>query len=270
MAELELTSIQIERFTFETPKKLTQNLAHRIASELTLAIIQDGKASLVVSGGKTPLALFQYLSQIDIEWEHITISLVDERYVSTNSERSNEKFIHENLLRNFAKKAHFVGLYNRSSTLESAAFIAASRINKLSKPFTVVILGMGEDGHTASFFPGASRLEQALDRKTRALVLPIRSHHALEGRLTMTLPFLISSSFIALHIEGHKKLRVFEKALKNEKNLEYTLPIHAVLKNSFYPVKLYWSPTEDELKNYSAKEPLLTGLFSAPDTKRND
>lgn len=95
---------------------------------------------------------FHYLSKADIDWQNIIITLVDERFVPAHHERSNEHMVQRYLLQNCAVKARFIGLYHKARTVELAAFSAASRVNTLPKPFDVVVLGMGVDGHTASFF----------------------------------------------------------------------------------------------------------------------
>lgn len=230
----------VDRLNFETPTALAVALADRVASELTVAVNERGNAVLAVSGGRTPEIFFYYLSKAEIAWEHITITLVDERYVPTTSVRSNEKLVRSHLLQHCAAKARFIGLYNETITAELAAFSAAARVSGLLRPFDVVVLGMGEDGHTASLFPNGDRLKQALDPNSQALVLPIHAKKITEPRLTMTLPVLTSARFIALHLEGQPKLDSLTKALQTGDEL--AMPIRAVLSHAAHPVQVYWSP----------------------------
>lgn len=239
-----MIALHIDRHTFDRPEDLARSLADRVATELSLAINERNQATLAVSGGETPKLFFNYLSQIDIAWDKVTITLVDERFVAPDNLRSNERLVRQHLLKNYAERARFIGLYMRSTTAELAAFSAASRINNIPRPFDVVILGMGLDGHTASFFPGGDRLKQAIDPQSRALVVPIHARGAEEPRLTLTLPLLIEAHFIALHIEGEAKLEKFEQALELGEAAE--IPIRAVLRNAATPVQLFWSPSTEK------------------------
>ncbi|WP_295897778.1 6-phosphogluconolactonase [uncultured Bartonella sp.] len=239
-----MSLMDTNRLNFDTPSALASALADRVAAELSVAIVERKQAVLAVSGGKTPELFFHYLAKADIDWKNILVTLVDERFVPVTNDRSNERLVRTSLLQNFASKARFYGLYNPSITAELAAFSAASRINGLPRPFDVIVLGMGTDGHTASFFPGGDRLKQAIDPQSRALVLPIHARGLKEARLTLTLPVIAEARFIALHIEGQEKLDVFERALTDGPIEE--LPIRAVLKNTRHPIQVYWSPKEEE------------------------
>ncbi|WP_375616357.1 MULTISPECIES: 6-phosphogluconolactonase [unclassified Bartonella] len=237
--------MNIDRLDFETPQTLALALADRVAAELSVSVLERKRAVLAVSGGKTPELFFHYLSKADIDWQKIIITLVDERFVPTHDERSNEHMVRCHLLQNFAAKARFVGLYHKAITAELAAFSAASRVNTLPKPFDVVVLGMGEDGHTASFFPDADRLKQALDLRTQALVLPLHAKSAVEPRLSLTLPVIMQSRCIILHFEGFQKRDCFEEACQD--GAETEMPIRAILRNSPHLVQVYWSPAENEI-----------------------
>ncbi|EJF82761.1 6-phosphogluconolactonase [Bartonella rattimassiliensis] len=237
--------INVDRLYFETPTTLALALADRVAAELSVSVLERNRAVLAVSGGKTPKLFFHYLSKADIDWQKIIITLVDERFVPAHDERSNENMVRCHLLQNFAAKAHFVGLYHKAITAELAAFSAASRINTLPKPFDVVVLGMGDDGHTASFFPDADRLKQALDLQTQALVLPLHAKSAVEPRLSLTLPVIMQSRCIILHFEGFQKRDCFEEACQDGSEIE--MPVRAILRHSTHLVQVYWSPAGDEI-----------------------
>ncbi len=229
--------MSIERHDFTSGTELAQALSEAIANKLNAAIAERGQATLAVSGGTTPLRLFEVLSRKMIDWNLVTITLVDERFVPVESDRSNEKLVREHLLRDHAGVARFVGLYNPAATAETAAL--ASRIDALRRPFDVVVLGMGNDGHTASFFPGADRLDQAINPKTRALVLPIHAEGAGEKRLTLTLPIIAEAEMLVLHIEGAAKQATLEKALSGDDENE--MPVRAVFHHARTPIQLYWS-----------------------------
>ncbi|WP_019223403.1 6-phosphogluconolactonase [Bartonella rattaustraliani] len=237
--------MNIDRLNFETPKTLALALADRVAAELSVSVLERKRAILAVSGGKTPELFFHYLSKADIDWQNIIITLVDERFVPVHHERSNEHMVRCHLLQNFAAKARFIGLYHKAITAELAAFSAASRINTLPRPFDVTVLGMGTDGHTASFFPGADRLKQALDLQTQALVLPLHVKGVLDQRLSLTLPVIIQSRCLVLHFEGNQKRDCFEAACQDGPEME--MPVRAVLRHAHHLVQVYWSPAENEI-----------------------
>ncbi|WP_332065405.1 6-phosphogluconolactonase [Bartonella sp. CB189] len=237
--------INIDRLNFETPTALALALADRVAAELSVSVREHRRAVLAVSGGKTPELFFHYLSKADIDWQNIIITLVDERFVPIDHERSNEYVVRRYLLQNFAAKARFVGLYHKTVTVELAAFSAASRINTLPRPFDVVVLGMDVDGHTASFLPDADRLKQALDLRTRALVLPIHAKSAPEPRLTLTLPIILQARYIVLHFEGLQKRDCFEEVCQDGSEMQ--MPVRAILRYAHHLLQVYWSPAENKI-----------------------
>lgn len=232
--------MSIERHDFGNGTDLAQALAAAIAAKLDEAIRSRGHAILAVSGGTTPHRMFEVLSRQNIDWNQVTITLVDERFVPTTHERSNERLVRDLLLRNQAGVARFVGLYNPTATVETATIPAANRISALTQPFDVVVLGMGLDGHTASFFPEGDRLDQALDPKEKALVLSMQAEGAGEGRLTLTLPIIAKAKEIFMHIEGQDKMDVWEKALAGDDQME--MPVRAVIQTAKAPIQLYWAP----------------------------
>src|SRR5690606_30727122 len=154
-------------------------------------------------------------------------------------DRSNGELVRDHLLRDHGGVARVGGLYKPPATVETAGLAAASGIDALRRPFDVVVLGMGNDGHTASFFPNADRLDQAIDPKTKAVVLPIHAEGAGEKRLTLTLPLLVEADMLVLHIEGAAKQATLEKALANDDENE--IPVRAVFHPARKPIQLYWT-----------------------------
>jgi 6-phosphogluconolactonase len=203
---------------------LAKQLASDVAEALSQSLAAKGSAVIAVSGGSTPKLFFEELSGRNLDWSRVTVTLVDERQVPETSDRSNAKLIRENLLRNRAARANFVPLYNNPVVADIASFDA-------------VILGMGSDGHTASFFPGGDRLSEALDPGTTKRLVAIKAPGAGEPRLTFTLPVLLEARLLGLHIEGDDKRRVLEDALK-EGPIE-AMPVRAILRAQ-KPVSLYW------------------------------
>jgi 6-phosphogluconolactonase len=220
---------------FASGGELAAALAGKVAGVLRDAVGRQGSASLAVSGGTTPGEFFRTLSREQLDWAKVTVTLVDERFVAPDSPRSNAGLVAENLLQNEAAAAKFVGLYAPADDVETAARQANAEMAKLL-PLDAVVLGMGTDGHTASFFPDADDLPALLDPASKASVLPVHTQAGIEPRLTLTLPRIIEAGFVALHIEGQEKRAVLDAALGAQKHL----PVHAVFDHA--PVQVFWAP----------------------------
>jgi 6-phosphogluconolactonase len=217
--------IEAERI-FEAREALAETLARDVADELARAIEAKGRATLAVSGGTTPKLFFEKLSVIDIPWGRVSVTLVDERQVPESSERSNARLVREHLLQNKAAAARFVPLVDNPDAENIPAF-------------DVAVLGMGNDGHTASFFPDGDTLAEAIDAETRKRLIAITAPGAGEPRLTFTLPVLAQAGRLALHIEGAEKKQVLKQALAE--GPQEDMPVRAVLRGPA-PVTLYWCP----------------------------
>jgi 6-phosphogluconolactonase len=214
------------RHSFNNRDDLAQSLADRVARGLSRAISRQGSAVLAVSGGTTPALFFEHLSQEDISWEKVTVTLVDERQVDESSPRSNAKLVKDHLLQNRASLARFVPLFQNQLEAE-----------KLS--LDVVVLGMGEDGHTASFFPGGDKLPEALNIKTVKTIIDMQAPAAGEPRLTYTLPALLKAKVLCLQVEGQKKRTILETAIAGTDVM--TMPIRAVLQAD-QDLEIFWCP----------------------------
>jgi 6-phosphogluconolactonase len=142
---------------------LSADLANEIAASLTAAIAARGTASLVVSGGRSPVKLFECLRVQPLDWRQVCIALADERWVDADDPASNERLVRENLLKENAAAARFLGLKNGAPTPDIGAVSAWETFARVPRPFDAVVLGMGDDGHTASLFPGSPNLASALN-----------------------------------------------------------------------------------------------------------
>jgi len=226
--------------TFASGADLAEALATRVASALAEAVSARGEAAIAVSGGSTPKAFFKALSAKDIDWKKVVITLVDERFVPPESERSNHALVSAMLLKDKAAAAKFLPLYHAIADAEDAAFAATSDAKRLPRPFDVVILGMGGDGHTASFFPGGDHLEQALNPRTPRSVITMRAESAGEPRLTFTFSSLQDARLLVLHIEGEAKKPVIDEALAQ--GAAGPLPIARVIANAASDTEIFWAP----------------------------
>jgi 6-phosphogluconolactonase len=218
------------RREFGDGEELAQGLADWTAERLRSAIAARGAALLIVSGGKSPARFFDRLSSIGLDWARVAITLADERRVPDDSPRSNARLVREALLRNSAEAASFSPLADVRLPEDQELAAASARIANLPLPADVVVLGMGGDGHTASWFPGADRLAEAMDSAARQLVLPIHAAGAEEPRLTLTGRVILRARAIALEIEGEAKLTTLAAAL--EPGPEEAMPIRAVLRRA--------------------------------------
>tara|TARA_B110000908_G_C10232255_1_gene441213 strand:+ start:900 stop:1511 length:612 start_codon:yes stop_codon:yes gene_type:complete len=191
-------------------------LTKLISNKLKLAIDKKGTATFVVSGGTSPLKLFEDLSKIDLPWNKVKITLVDDRLVNKNHIHSNQKLINDHLLKNKAKLANFIPLSEK---------IIKSKI--IITPFDVNLLGMGEDGHFASLFPDMINDFNLFDLSADPNILTITSHgDPFLPRITMNLSLILKSEFIVLLVKGSIKQKIIDQA-KNDNSL----PIHYLLKS---------------------------------------
>ena len=228
---------------FATPQDLAEAQADAVAEALRAAIQDRGGATLAVSGGTTPVRFFRALATRALDWSKVTVTLVDERYAPPSSDRSNERLAREALLQGAAAQAHLIALYSDADSVEVAAQRADLRMLEILFPIDVVVLGMGGDGHTASFFPDAENLDELLDPLTRQAVFAVHAASAGEPRLTLALPRLASARMLVLHIEGRAKRTVLEAALAAP---DARLPVRRVLDAAETTPIVCWAPDQEE------------------------
>ncbi|MBP0616775.1 6-phosphogluconolactonase [Jiella mangrovi] len=226
---------------YETREALAEALASGVAAVLAGAIATEGTARLAVSGGSTPKLFFEKLAATEIDWHAVTITLVDERWVPESHTRSNAAMLRDHLLTGPAAAAQFVPLYEPSEIPEEVFDRLNDRFHRIGHGFDAAILGMGTDGHTASWFPHAPGLTESLDPQTENSVAIVHPNDGYEARATLTFPMIIDARFLALHIEGEDKLRSFEAA-KAEGPVE-AMPVRAVLRaDRDPPFAVFWAP----------------------------
>ena len=228
----------METVKFDTPTALDATLADQVATRLEAAIASRGSASLVVSGGRTPLGFFHQLSQRSLDWSNVLVTLADERWVDNSHSDSNEKLVRENLLINKASEAEFLPLRNSAISARLGQVHTETRLATLNE-FTVVILGMGNDGHTASLFPGSETLSEGLDMASGRSCLAVTPLEAPHERISLTLPRLLHTELLVIHICGADKQKVLEDALGGSDITE--LPIRAVIQQKQCPVAVYFA-----------------------------
>ena len=219
---------------------LSRELAADIAAKLTAAIGARGLASLVVSGGRSPVALFEMLREQPLEWDRVCVALADERWVAADDAASNERLVRDVLLKDRAASARFLGLKNGAPTPDLGAVSAWETFARVPRPFDAVILGMGDDGHTASLFPGSPNLPRARNPDSAAGCVGMWSPVAPHARLSLNLSALLDARRIVVLITGESKWRTFAAACGPGPVQD--MPIRAVLRQSRTPVGVLWSP----------------------------
>jgi 6-phosphogluconolactonase len=219
---------------------LVRALSGEIQVDLMEALSAREAASIVVSGGSTPGVLFDELCKENIEWNRVWITLADERWVDVAQETSNEKFVRARLLKEKAVAARFVGLKNPAPTPEAGAEWAWRALTRMPRPYDVVLLGMGTDGHIASLFPGSLGLARALDSSVAPACLAMNALAAPHARISQNLAALLDSRRIVLLISGEEKWAVYQRAKTPGSASE--LPVRSILHQQVTPIDIYWAP----------------------------
>ena len=223
---------------FENASALDIALSEKVAAMLAVSIEEQGSASLVVSGGRTPMGFFHLLSQQVLDWSKVTVLLADERWVDAGHADSNEKLVRENLLINEASQATYLALKNDAEQALDGEAECEAALAGLDT-FTVLILGMGDDGHTASLFPGSEALAEGLDMNSGRSCIAVTPLHAPHQRMSLTLPRLLNSQQIVIHISGPSKQEVLQQAQAGDDVME--LPIRSILQQQQAPLSIYWA-----------------------------
>ena len=211
--------------------QLASAAAHALATDLA----SQPRALLVVSGGTTPEPFLRRLAEQPLAWSRVDITLTDERWVAEDHPDSNARLIRETLLVGPAAAATFHPLTTSDATPEQGAATVAARLATLPWPASLVVLGMGNDGHTASLFPDSGELSLALS--TDESVVAVRAPSVLQPRITLSAARLHDARRLALHLVGDAKKAVLAQALSGDDARE--LPIRAFLT---CPLTLYWAP----------------------------
>ena len=221
--------------TFIDRDALDRSLAAHVASKLEQGIAARGTAYLVVSGGSTPVNLFSLLSAINLDWGNVVVLLADERCVPVDHQDRNERLVREVLLTGQAEQAQFLSLMPTPDDATVNIEGLSSFLASLPR-FDVVLLGMGEDGHTASLFPCASALKDGLTTDEAALIT--RPKTASHARVSMSRRRLQAADHGVIHITGEQKKTVLELASERDEEMRY--PITAFLGPSGFDC--CWAP----------------------------
>ncbi len=227
--------------TYETRAEMVDALEEDTSEALMRAIKKQGRAAWAVSGGSTPKPLFEAMAEAPLAWEDIQVALVDERWVETDHPRSNETFMRNALAQKLAAEAHFLGMKTKHANPFDAVADVNKRYSGLSLPFASVLLGMGPDGHTASLFPEAEGLEDAMATTNMSPCAALKAKRSdVTGdeldRMSLTAATIAAAQHVALMITGLEKKQVLERALATETHL----PIARLAQMA--DITVYWAP----------------------------
>lgn len=220
------------------PKAAAEQLADRVAGQLITALETADRASLAVSGGSTPKPFFEALRTRALPWARVDITLADERWVPESDPASNARLVRESLLQGRAAEAHFVPLWHDAPSIVAGQVRCEQALAGMHWPLDVLVLGMGNDGHTASLFPDARELPLAMAPDIAGRTVIMRPPSQAQERLSLTYEVLRAARFTALHIKGDDKLVTLEQALSD---LDDTagMPIRGFLRAG---LQVIWSP----------------------------
>ncbi len=227
---------------FQSPDLLARQLADELAQKMDEVITSQGQVTIAVSGGSTPVGFFQQLSSRPLDWSKVSITLVDERWVSVEDVASNARLVGQHLFQNQARQARFLPLNNDAPNPVDGFAHCESSLHRFMEHLDFAVLGMGNDGHTASWFPGSSALQQCLDQHNSNWCCPITDAPDGLPRMTLTWNLLSQCRHLYLHFEGAEKNVVFAQACAaQQRDRINAMPIRAVIFQTQVPLSIYRS-----------------------------
>ena len=225
---------------YDSADILARQLAEAVADQLAERIEEKGRACLAVSGGKTPRLFFDLLSEQDIPWSKVLITLVDDRWVDEDDERSNAALVKKHLLKKRAAQAYFLPLKTASVSPVDGFMECGNRLHEQITRLDIAVLGMGTDGHTASWFPHSKALDSCLNEGASAWSCPVTDDFVTPPRITLTWSMLSQCQKLFLHFEGGEKNQVFERACDKDASQNIAaMPIRTLLFQSQVPLGVY-------------------------------
>lgn len=229
----------VRQHLFASGAETAQALTALVAGALRRGVSERGAGSLIVSGGRSPTAFFEALSVQALAWDKIVVSLADDRWVAADDADSNENLVRRHLLRGAAAAARFVPLVDVGVTPEQHLAAAERALATVPHPYDAVLLGVGDDGHTASMFPGADATPAALDVRRPQRLAAVTPKDAPHRRISLTLRALLDTRLVVILIAGEGKRAAIELAARSTPEQH---PIAAFLQQDAVPVHVFFSP----------------------------
>lgn len=225
---------------FEDVQAATAALAEQIVVALRLGIALRGRASMALAGGRTPVPLFRLLGEAELDWARVGITLTDERWVDARHPGSNAALVRQELLSGRAGAARFLPLYDGSASAAGATANVWENLRPLARPIDVVLLGMGEDGHFASLFPGEPGLPTALDVAAAPACVAMRAPVEPRERISLNLAALMQARRVFLLVTGAAKRELLVSAAHREPGANW--PVTTLLAQRHPEPEVYWAP----------------------------
>ena len=222
---------------FSSGDALARNLANDVAAALERRLAAEGATGLVVSGGRTPAAFLRELASRELDWSNVFVTLADERCVRADDAASNLRLVREAFANAPASLATLVDI---EATAANAAAHWSEALVRIPRPFAAVILGMGDDGHFASLVPGMPGLAAALNLSNTTNVVEGIAPVEPRARLSLTLPTLLDTDLLVLHVTGDSKLATLQRASCPGSAIE--MPVRALLEQRRVPLQIYHAP----------------------------
>lgn len=238
-------SANVNEFAFSDVSALVLELTQRIEENVALAIEKKGQAIIAFSGGSTPAPLFKQLRASNIDWSAVIVTLVDERCVPEDQPLSNAGMLRSMLLNHLPVQPKFVSLYYEADNIEAMKEQVLDRYREATGSEArdlqpdIVILGMGSDGHTASFFPDADNISQLVSLDCEEALHSCISASSSVERITWSLPYLLGADFLALFFTGEDKQSVYQQALTGTDATQ--LPVRSVIHQSKTTLRVYYA-----------------------------
>ncbi|WP_024890729.1 6-phosphogluconolactonase [Luteimonas huabeiensis] len=231
---------RVSLYTYDSPTQWVWGAAVTLSDALARVLERKPRARLLLSGGTTPAPVYAALAKAPLAWADVDVALVDERWLMPDDPDSNARLVRESLLKGNAAKARFETLTRPGRTLQEA--VAAANMHARNPP-DVVVLGMGEDGHTASLFPHMRELDTAL-ATSQPYVAVDASGCAGAGRwatrISLTPAGLRPAGTRVMLIRGQRKRELLERVLAGEDAREY--PARIAFTTPGAPLHVHWCP----------------------------
>ena len=235
-----MRSANVSEYCYSSKEALFVELREKIVEAIKGRLREQERFVLGLSGGRTPGPLLAALSKEELEWERVDVHLVDERWTSLGSEASNEKMVRGIFMQNQAAAASLVGLPDRDLSTREAVRSHHRRIGGERLRFDLIILGMGEDGHVASLFPGDPDSELALARKNREIYCATRAPSGCRDRVSLTYEGILDSGSLCLLSTGDVKRNLYSRKVSQDRS--NWLPVHYLIQQREVPLNVYWAP----------------------------
>ncbi|NIJ69678.1 6-phosphogluconolactonase [Xanthomonas sp. 60] len=234
------TSDRVEFHAHREADAWIEAVAADMAALLRRGIAEHGRARMLLSGGGTPAPVYQALAELDVHWDRVEVSLADERWLSPQDRDSNAHLVRESFLQR-AEGAHFDPLVRIGKPLAECVYTANLQA-QYSQPPSVVALGMGNDGHTCSLFPGSRDLPRALESTLPYAALDATGCPGANQwplRITLTPHGLRACRQRLLLLRGRQKLEVLQHALDSNDVNQY--PILAAIDQPGPRLRVHWA-----------------------------